>query len=269
MNKKFLCKCFITLGLLLFFTVSLPYLPGSQASAQTTVTDKGKSDAYKLNLTDIILAKGKQISLKTYNVGDNAKIGFKSDDQEIASVSDSGVVTACKVGETLITVVIKDGTNATSLSCKVIVGPTAISVKWTQKLVILGINNVDSLNVILKPSNTAEDAKFSSSTPDIVSIRPGGHITANAYGLVSLKAEIDATEADGTKKCDYCTVIVTTENNVSKLETYFSEHTELNKVPEADLLKELSNFFNKEGDPASSSLITNLDKYLNQVLDLD
>ncbi|MDD3174659.1 MAG: Ig-like domain-containing protein, partial [Herbinix sp.] len=255
MKKKLLCNCFIMLGLLLFFTVFLPNISINTATAQAAETEKEKSEAYRLNLTSVVLAKGKSIPLKTYNVGENAKIIFKSDDQEIASVSDNGLITANKVGDTVITVVIKEGTNATSLDCKVTVGPSAISVRWTQSRIIIGIDNVDTLKVIIKPSNTVETAVYDSAKQSIVTISPGGRITAKNYGLTYLYAYIDANESDGSQKNDVCTVIVTSQENVSKLENYFSEHTELNKIADSDLSTALYKFFNQEFDQTKSSAL--------------
>ena len=265
MKKNFFGKCFITLGLLLFLTVLIPFIPFSTATVQASEIGKEKSEASRLNLTSIILAKGKSIALKTYNVGNNAKISFKSDDQEIASVSDSGFITANKVGSTVITVIIKDGANTTSLTCDVTVGPSAISVKWTQSRIIIGIEDTYSLNVILKPSNTAEDAVYESENTSIVTVSPGGRITAKGYGLTKVNAFIDATEADGSKKHDTCIVIVTTKESVSKLEDYY----ELGKISQSDLDAALSKFFNENFDSKKpDSLESSLDKFLKETFNL-
>ncbi len=267
MKSKLYIKCFITLGLLLFLTVLMPFVNTSTVHASDTA--KEKSEAYRLNLTSIIIAKGQTRVLKTYNVGDTAKISFKSDNQDIASVSDSsGVITANKVGETTVYAIIKDGNNSTSLPCSVIVGPPAISVKWTQSRIIIGLNDTNALKVILKPSNTAEDAVFDSANSSIVTISPGGRITAKSYGLTTVKAFIDLTEADGSRKCDTCTVIVTSQDNVSKLNEYFSNRPELDKLPQNELNSALSKFFNEEFDQTkSSTVVSSLDKYLNQTFD--
>jgi Bacterial Ig-like domain (group 2). len=269
MKKRIFTKCFILLGLLLFFTLLFPYFPSGLSTVQAAETGKEKSKNYQLNLSSVILAKGKTISLNIYNLGVNAKITYKSDDKDVASVSDNGIITGNKVGDTVITVVIKDGTDATSLTCNVTVGPAAISVKWTQSRVIIGINNTNSLDVILKPSNTGESATYDSSDPGIVSVSPGGRITANDYGLASINAYIDALDDSGVQKRDTCTVIATSQDNVSKLEKYFSDHTELDSIPVSDLNTALKKFFNTSDKPGSSStLISDLDKYLKKSFDL-
>ncbi|MDF2944260.1 MAG: hypothetical protein K0S01_3118 [Herbinix sp.] len=274
MFKKLLCKCFITLGLLLFFTLLIPLTSYNVATAEAAIIDKEKNEDYRLNLKSITLVKGKSFTLKVYNLSENAKISFKSDDAEIASVSDDGIVTANKVGTTNITVTIKD----TSLVCEVIVGPPAFSIKLTRSRIVLGLNNSDTLKVILKPSNSAEDARFSSYAPTIVSVSTGGRATAKELGMTYLFAEIDATNNDGTRKFAVCSVIVVNTDDVSLLETYFSEHPELDSISEADLIKALDDFFNGKSDGTAASakivevskstMVNNLNRYLEDKFDL-
>lgn len=270
MKKKLLFKCLITLSLFVSLPVltPIPFLPTVKAEAAETTKDK--SDIYRLNVTSITLAKGKTQALKTYYVGEKATTYFKSADDEVASVNGDGVISANKVGTTAITVTIKEGSDSTSLTCDVTVGPAAVSVKWTQSIVVISKNSVDTLKVILKPSNTVEDVMFTSRNSSIVSITQGGRISAKNLGLAELRAYIDATESNGSQKYDSCTVIVVNEDNVAKLEKYFSEHTELDKVPEEDLVNALGKFFNEEFDQStSSSLVSSLDRYLNKVFDLN
>jgi len=265
MTKKLFCKCILTLGLLLFFTLHMPLTSYNTGTAQAASTDEKKND-YRLNLKSRTLVKGKSFTLKAYNLSENAKISFKSDDQEIASVSDDGVVTAKNVGTAIVTVTVKDGsTLPTSLPCEITVGPPAFSVKITKSRIILGgIDKTDSLNVILKPSNTAEDARFSSKNQAIAYISSGGRITAKNYGMTYLFAEIDATNSDGKPKFAYCSVIVTNTEDAPLLETYFSDHPELNALSETDLLNALEEFFNTKYDGTATTSITNgLDRFLD------
>lgn len=270
MKIKILRKCLIMLGLLLFFSVFMPLLPFQSATVQAAETVKDKSELYRLSLNNVTIAKGKTQILRTYNVGENAKIYFKSSDEEIASVSNDGVITAKKVGVTVITVTIKDGADLSSLTCNVTVGPAAVSVKCTQSIIVMAVDSVDFLKVILKPSNTVETAKFTSLNSSVASISPGGRISAKSYGLTEVKAYIDDIGSDGLQKYDSCTVIVTSEENVTKLENYFSEHPELDQIPEEALMVALDQFFNQEFDQTSSStLINSLDRYLSNLFDLD
>ncbi|MHB8128111.1 MAG: Ig-like domain-containing protein [Mobilitalea sp.] len=267
MIKKLISKCLLTLGLLLFFTLLMPltsYNTGTAQAKETSIDEK--KDDYRLNLKSRTLVKGKSFTLKAYNLSENAKISFKSDDPEIASVSDDGDITAKNVGTAIVTVTIKDGSNPTSsLPCEITVGPPAFSVKITKSRIILGgIDKTDSLNVILKPSNTAEDARFSSKNQAIAYISSGGRVTAKNYGMTYLFAEIDATSSDGKPKFAYCSVIVTNSEDAPLLETFFNDHPELNALSETDLLNALEEFFNTKYDGTTTTSIANgLDRFLN------
>ncbi|MGB4658506.1 MAG: Ig-like domain-containing protein [Mobilitalea sp.] len=269
MKKNFLCNCIITLGLLLFLTLIVPYMPlQSTAVAQASETTKDKKNDYRLYVNSKILVKGKSFVLKVNNLAENSKVTFKSNDSEIASVNDDGTITAVKVGVAIITVTIKDDTDPTNLYCEVTVGPPAFSVKLTRSRIILGLNNIDFLRVILKPTNTAEDAKFSSNDPSIASVSPGGRITANKIGLTYLFAEIESSNSDGTPKYAMCSVIVTSTSDASLLDAYFNDHQELNYIPESDLAKALDEFFNGGSAASSNSLVSDLNKFLDSEFDL-
>ncbi len=269
MKKKYLCKCFITLGLLLFFTLLIPFTSYNMSIAQAASIDKEKTDSYRLNLKSITLVKGKTSALKVYKLGANSKVSFKSDDPEVASVSDDGIITANKVGSAVITVTIKDGIDRTTLTCDVNVGPAAISVKWTKERVYVGLNNDDMLKVIMKPDTTTEDAKFSSYDSSIATISSGGRVTANKVGMTYLFAEIDATDLGGTRKFAACTVFVTSSKDAPLLEEYFNKRSELNRVSASELANALDEFFNGGSAEAAtadttgdSALIKALDKFL-------
>jgi hypothetical protein len=270
MIKKKLCKCLITLGLLLFITLLLPFTSYNVVTAQAASIDKEIKDSYRLNLKSVALVKGKSFTLKVYNLGANSKLNFKSDDAEVASVSEDGTITANKVGATVVTVTIKDGIDKTPLTCDVTVGPAAISVKWTKERVFVGLNNDDMLKVIMKPDNTTEVARYSSYDSSIVAVSSGGRISAKKVGMTYLFAEIDAANLDGTRKFAVCTVFITSSKDAPLLETYFSDHSELSRVSGYELNKALGEFFNggsaeaavTADDATDSALIKAIDDYL-------
>ena len=101
MKKKFLCKCIISLGLLLFFTF-LPHIMQTPVSiAQASEIEKEKNNEYRLNLRSITLVNGKSFTLRVYNLENDAKVN-RSANPEIASVNEDGTITGNKVGSTLL-----------------------------------------------------------------------------------------------------------------------------------------------------------------------
>jgi putative cofactor-binding repeat protein len=262
MYKKFIYKFIITFGLLLCFTLLMPFSSYYFSIAMASQTVKEKEPEYWLNLKSNTLVTGKSFLLKAYGVGKNAKVSYKSDNPEIACVNNEGVVAAKKVGVTFITVTIKEKANSESLTCNLVVGPPAFSVKFTKSRIILGLNEVESLGVILKPSNTAETARYSSYDSSIASISYSGRITANKTGLTYVFAVIDATDENGIRKFAASTVIATNKDDTSSLKEYFNKHPELNLIEEPDLTSALDEFFNKKTSSAYSQVYS-----LNQFLD--
>jgi hypothetical protein len=236
--------------------------------------EKEKNNEYRLNLKSITLVNGKSFTLKVYNLEDDAKVSFKSADPSIASVNENGTFKANKVGSTTITATVRRGSNSTSLTCDVKVGPPAFSVKMTRSIIILGQKQSALLEVIMKPSNTAELAKFSSFNSSIASVSSGGRVTAKRLGMTYIFAEIDAVNLDGSKKFASCSVIVTKPEEVTQLRKYFSNHLELSLISESDLSAALYEFFNSNNTTESnsgseSSIVDNLDKFLNSKFNLE
>lgn len=264
MKQNFIQKCFLTLSLLFFLTLLSPLSTAKAANIiEGGKTESSKIEDYKLNLKSVTLVKGKSFQLKAYNISANAKVSFKSDNQEIASVSGEGVITANMVGNTVITATIKDDIGIINLNCEVLVGPPAFSIKITKSRVIIGLDKSDYLNVIMKPSNTVEAARFSSYDSSIASVSTGGRITAKKLGLTYIFAEIDALDSEGKNRFDDCTVIVTSPEDAPLLDSYFSDHPELDMIPSEDLTKALDEFFNVRYTPtANTSLVSSLNRYL-------
>lgn len=277
MKNKIISKLIITFGLLLFITLLTQFITpiGVIAQAaevtQSPSIDKEKNN-YRLNLKNITIVKGKTFSLKVYYLKDTSNVSFKSSNPEIVSISDDGTLTANAVGSASITATVVDDTGSYDLTCDITVGPPAFSVKLTKSRIILEVDKIDLLKVILKPSNTAETARFSSYNDEIVSVSSGGRVTAKKPGLTYVFAEIDAVNPDGQRKFTKCTVIVTTEEDAPLLENFFNEHPELNLISELDLTLALEEFFNNLYDPANPEedpLVEALYQFLNEMFNLD
>jgi len=267
--KKFFSKCILTLGLALVISILMSFIGINSTTVQATIFENGKNQEYRLNLKSVTLVKGKTYTLKVYNLPEQAQVTFKSDDKEIASVNDDGVITANKVGVTVIKAIVKDGSTETELTCEVTVGPPAFSIKLTKSRLIIGLDKSDFLNVILKPANTVEVAKFSSKDSSIATVSAGGRITAKKLGLTYVFAEIDATDSTGAKRYDTCTVIVTLPEEVPLLENYFNEHPELEMIAKDELTGALDDFFNRHYPESSgTSLISSLNSYLDNKFNL-
>ena len=158
----------------------------------------------KLNVTELSLVTDDQFPLKVYNLTEDQKVYFKSEDESIVSVSKSGKISALKVGETTVTVTLKDKSVKEDkvFKCKVYVGPPAISIRLTLSTVTLEVGKRKTLQAILKPNTTAETGMFTSYDPEVATVSASGKILAKKVGKTIIVSSI----ANG--RYDYCIVNV-------------------------------------------------------------
>lgn len=245
MKKKFLTKCFVFLGLLLFFTFLPQIMPTQVSIARASEIEKERNNEPRLNLRAITLVNGKSFTLRVYNLDKDAKVSFKSADPDIASVSEEGILTGNKSGSTTITATVGKGLNPLLLTCDITVGPPAFSVKLTRSRTILEVDQSVQLEALIKPINTVESVKFLSNDIAIATVSPGGRVTAKKPGMTIVSAKIDALNQDGSQKSSRCSIIVAKPEDVVQLNDYFELHPELNDIPETELLNALLEIINE------------------------
>lgn len=112
-----------------------------------------------------------------------------SSDSDVATV-DNGTVTACKVGNTTITVT---ATNGVKSSCLVSVKPILVRSINIEQVPDMRVGEQLSLQYTVIPENATNKAvKFESSRPDIVDVSPIGELTALQSGTAYIT--IDSKE---------------------------------------------------------------------------
>lgn len=163
------------------------------------------STEQQLNITSLALVKDSTYRLNVYNLSSRQKIFYKSSASSVVQVNKEGLLTACKYGTATITATVKEGLKTiATLQCDVIVGPAAVSIKFTEDCITLSVGDKYFLSPILKPNNTVETPIYTSSDPDIVIVNSNGRIIAKEVGQAEIKASIS-----GDDKSDTCKVIVT------------------------------------------------------------
>lgn len=225
MDAKKKRKIKYILGFLLFFVFVLSFNTNKAFASETTGANitNDKQLEIKLNVKSKSIVKEKSYNLRVYNVLENQKISYKSSDSAIASVDEHGVVTGVDYGNATITVTVKDGSKTiATLTCDITVGPPAISVKLTKTDLIMVVGKRTTLKTILQPYNTVEEIKFISNDASIVTVSPGGRITANAEGSTHIFAMID------NGKYDTCKVTVLKEEDYNKMIKDAADNTESN-----------------------------------------
>ena len=127
---------------------------------------------------------------------------WSSSDNEIVSVSETGIVTANNIGEAIITAATRWGDHTASCMVSVVVPVTGILLE--QEQVELSSGSSKQLIVVIEPDDaTNKEVTWTSSNPEIVSVDEDGIITAHSGGT----ATITAVTKDGQFSAD-CTVTV-------------------------------------------------------------
>jgi len=166
-------------------------------------------ESVELNKTAATIKTGASETLiatvKPENANDKSVTWTTSDDK-IATVDQSGKVSAIKAGSATITVTTKDG--AKKSTCKVTVEDIALTgISLSPSASTMKIGQTVTLTVSYTPSDaTNKEVTWNSGKPDVASVDQSGKVTAVAPG----SSQIVATSKDGGLKA-VCNVTVQNE----------------------------------------------------------
>ncbi len=201
--------------LVLLCLILSPEANSTKLYAGEVLTDEKIAEP-KLNVTELSMVTDDNFNLRVYNLTEDQKVQFKSENAEIVSVSKSGKLSALNVGETVVTVTLKSNAPKEDVifKCKVYVGPPAISIRLTLSEITLEVGKRKTLQAILKPNTTAETAVFTSYDTEIATVTAAGRVLAKKVGKTYIISYI------GNGKYDICTVNVVeaTEKTTEKME---------------------------------------------------
>lgn len=170
------------------------------ASCKVTVSKKVIDvESIELNRTELTIVEGESETLVATVKPENATdktVSWSSADESIATVSESGVVTAIKDGETTITAT--SGTK--SASCKVVVQKKIIdvtSISLDKNSLELYEGTTASLSATVLPENATDKTVTWNSSDASIATVVNGEVTAVKIG----EATITATAGDKTASC--------------------------------------------------------------------
>ena len=183
---------------------------GCFATITVTVTSAIKVADIELNATQLSLREGNTYALTAYVQPANADdktIIWTSSAPNIATVSNSGVVTAISAGNATICATAHDGGSACAV-CSVTVTENILvnSINVFPESKELHLGQSAFINAYVNPSNADNPTVvWQSSNPSVVAVNESsGQITAIALGT----ATITVMSTDGSNKCACCAVIV-------------------------------------------------------------
>ncbi|MCM1123387.1 MAG: leucine-rich repeat protein, partial [Eubacterium sp.] len=157
----------------------------------------------KLDKTDLKLVRGKKAALHLSITPSDFtdRVTWKSTDDSIVSVEDSGVVTAKAIGTATVKVTVGD----LSASCKVTVTQPVTSISLNKTSLSMDAWATEKLTATASPSTAENKAvTWSSSDNKVASVDDTGLVTANTKG----SATITATAQDGSGVYRNCAVTV-------------------------------------------------------------
>ena len=177
--------------------------------AVTVNANKVAVESVSLSKGELSLTEGETESLTATVKPENAtdkSLEWSSSDDKIATVDQSGKVSAIKAGNATITVTTKDG--AKKSTCKVTVEDIALTgISLSPSAPTMKIGQTVTLTVSYTPSDaTNKEVTWNSGKPDVASVDQSGKVTAVAPG----SSQIVATSKDGGLKA-VCNVTVQNE----------------------------------------------------------
>ena len=175
-------------------------------------------ESVSLNKTQITMKVGDKEQLTaTVNPSNatNKTISWESSAPNIATVDNSGNITAQEVGEAVITVKTADG-NKTA-ECRVTVEPVAVTgVSLNKSETTITIGGTEKLIATVNPNNaTNKDVTWESEDPSIADVDEEGNITAKQVGETVIRVRT----VDGNKTAE-CRVTVEGEKEPEPGDTY-------------------------------------------------
>ena len=156
----------------------------------------GTDDAPAVTPETAATGESAEMDEKVAKAAEKLTIEWTSSDESVATVDETGTVTAVAAGEANVTASVKDADIAASTHIKVVVTPTGVAAPESIDLVTNGENTKD-LDAKLIPAD-ATDVKlaYESSDESIATVDETGKVTAVANGECTITTYVTAKTED-------------------------------------------------------------------------
>ena len=191
---------------------------GVTATCKVTVSPKLVTSV-TLNKNELTIEKSFTAQLAATVAPDDADdlgLIWTSDNEEVATVDENGLVTAVSVGEANITATAVDGSGVTA-TCKVTVTPKLVtSVILDESELTIEKNFTEQLTATVAPDDADNlSLTWTSDNEEVATVDENGLVTAVGEGT----ATITATANDGSGVSASCVVTVTFIDGIADIET--------------------------------------------------
>ena len=156
----------------------------------------GTDDAPAVTPETAATGESAEMDEKVAKAAEKLTIEWTSSDESVATVDETGTVTAVAAGEANVTASVKDADIAASTHIKVVVTPTGVAAPESIDLVTNGENTKD-LDAKLVPAD-ATDVKlaYESSDESVATVDETGKVTAVANGECTITTYVTAKAED-------------------------------------------------------------------------
>ncbi len=174
-------------------TITVKTANGLSATSNVTISDEHiPIVGVKLNQNELVMKKETSSSLKATinpsNTTEDKKLTWTSSDNEVVTVSSTGVLTARKPGTVTITVTTSNGISDT---CNVTVISEITKVALNLTAVSLEEGTSQLLRATINPSDTTDSKELTwkSSNPSVATVDQNGEVTAVKKGTATITVE--------------------------------------------------------------------------------
>jgi len=178
---------------------------GKYATCKVTVSQP-KATSLKLNCKTINWNVGKSASFKATVTPANAskKLLWTSSNTSVATVTQTGKLTAVGGGTAIITCKTTDGTNLKATCRVTVIQPKAKTLSLNAETINWEVGKSGTLKAVVTPANASKTFEWTSSNPKVATITQSGKLTAVGIGTALIVCET----TDGSNLAVSCKVTV-------------------------------------------------------------
>jgi uncharacterized protein YjdB len=147
----------------------------------------------------LVTGQTRQLSATVSPGNANPAVTWSSDNQSIATVSSSGLLTAVSTGTAIIAITSADGTRSNSFTLTVFAPATGVTITGNPQNDTLVAGQTRQLTATVNPSNANPAVTWSSDNETVATVSETGLLTAVSAGT----ATIAATSGDGTQSSSF------------------------------------------------------------------
>lgn len=204
---------------------------GTNLTAMCKMIVKAAPTSLTLNCNeaDVHLHQTLQLNATILPSDAHQQVEWSSSNNNVATVSESGLVTPVALGNAIIYAATVDGSNKKALCVITVLPAVAVGVQMNQTAAAMKVGQTFQLNATVSPADASQEVAWASSNTSVATVNENGLVTALNIG----DATITAITKDGTNLSASCAVSVVPEFaggislNQSSVVLHFGESSQL------------------------------------------